>query len=97
MVDPQIVVLVVAGSSPVGHPTFFRFQNSSPNSGLDSGLDLGLSSVRNCPRNSDSKLFFPLSLERLRLCPIGGALFNTNTFTPQPGDETSSVNPKVLD
>ena len=23
MVDPQIVVLVVAGSSPVGHPTFF--------------------------------------------------------------------------
>ena len=24
MVDPQIVILVVAGSSPVGHPTFPR-------------------------------------------------------------------------
>ena len=23
MVEPQIVILVVAGSSPVGHPTFF--------------------------------------------------------------------------
>lgn len=24
MVEPQIVILVVAGSSPVGHPTFFQ-------------------------------------------------------------------------
>ncbi len=29
MVEPQIVVLVVAGSSPVGHP-FFKFQNPNP-------------------------------------------------------------------
>ena len=26
MVEPQIVVLVVAGSSPVGHPWNFRFR-----------------------------------------------------------------------
>src|SRR5260370_6314070 len=29
MVEPQIVVLVVAGSSPVGHP-IFKSQNPSP-------------------------------------------------------------------
>jgi hypothetical protein len=29
MVEPQIVVLVVAGSSPVGHP-FFKSQNPNP-------------------------------------------------------------------
>ena len=27
MVEPQIVVLVVAGSSPVGHPWYFRFSS----------------------------------------------------------------------
>ena len=28
MVEPQIVVLVVAGSSPVGHPSNFRFASA---------------------------------------------------------------------
>jgi hypothetical protein len=28
MVEPQIVVLVVAGSSPVGHPSNFKFSNA---------------------------------------------------------------------
>jgi hypothetical protein len=28
MVEPQIVVLVVAGSSPVGHPSNFRFSTA---------------------------------------------------------------------
>ena len=28
MVEPQIVVLVVAGSSPVGHPWYFRFSTA---------------------------------------------------------------------
>ena len=28
MVEPQIVVLVVAGSSPVGHPWYFRFSSA---------------------------------------------------------------------
>ena len=30
MVDPQIVILVVAGSSPVGHPTLLRANYSEP-------------------------------------------------------------------
>ena len=28
MVEPQIVVLVVAGSSPVGHPWYVRFSSA---------------------------------------------------------------------
>ena len=28
MVEPQIVILVVAGSSPVGHPCHFRFSSA---------------------------------------------------------------------
>ena len=28
MVEPQIVVLVVAGSSPVGHPSHFKFASA---------------------------------------------------------------------
>ena len=28
MVEPQIVVLVVAGSSPVDHPWYFRFSSA---------------------------------------------------------------------
>ena len=28
MVEPQIVILVVAGSSPVGHPYHFKFANA---------------------------------------------------------------------
>ena len=31
MVEPQIVVLVVAGSSPVGHPAYLKFQIPKPN------------------------------------------------------------------
>ena len=57
MVDPQIVVLVVAGSSPVGHPTsFFWIQIS----GIIS-VQLAISPVRNCSGNSDFKvaLLFP--------------------------------------
>ena len=30
MVEPQIVVLVVAGSSPVGHPSFANSKNQIP-------------------------------------------------------------------
>ena len=31
MVEPQIVILVVAGSSPVGHPTFLPFTSNETN------------------------------------------------------------------
>ena len=36
MVEPQIVILVVAGSSPVGHPA----GNSNPSNANDFGLSL---------------------------------------------------------
>ncbi len=96
MVDPQIVVLVVAGSSPVGHPTSF----------LDSDLKHHFGSVQfNSPSRQfatdpaiqTSKLLFlfPFSLQRLRFCPTCGALFKASPFTLQSGDETSSVNLKV--
>ena len=34
MVEPQIVVLVVAGSSPVGHPSFANPKFQIPNSNI---------------------------------------------------------------
>ena len=50
MVEPQIVVLVVAGSSPVGHPAFqspqFKFQTSRS---LFWDLELGFWDLQSVP------------------------------------------------
>ena len=40
LVEPQIVILVVAGSSPVDHPTFFPATGNGAGSG-ESGEHLG--------------------------------------------------------
>ena len=62
MVEPQIVVLVVAGSSPVGHPAYEvpnpKSQSPTPNNrfylGLESGIwDFKLVPVAQPDRASD--------------------------------------------
>ena len=49
MVEPQIVVLVVAGSSPVGHPISAARDQESDSEFRDLIVDLGRSSLEGVP------------------------------------------------